>query len=159
MPIFLVFLFLRKMHSGYPTQNDYFWLFFSRKFIDVSISKNIMCDRLLKILSCDWVIEMNVRSVRGRKDSIFRITFFPWCYRGLKKQAENRKTAEIDKRSQDLTSYGDTKKMTNLCHKLRRDGFTKKHTAKQNTLCIKTRQPNKQVDLRQYFATKWIPKP
>ena len=104
-----------------------------------------------------------------------RCDFSSSWYKGLKKEfgwtkvkeTEKRKTAELDEWSRGLTQlhpsalkratvqiWGYEKDEKFLRHWLRRNGFTLKNMAKQNTLYIKTRKSKKKVNLKQYFAAK-----
>ena len=83
------------------------------------------------------------------------------------KEAEKRKIAEVDEWSQGLTQlhssalkratvqiWGYEKDEKFLRQWLRRNGFTLKPIAKQNTLYTRLRKAKKKVNLRQYFAAK-----
>ena len=101
--------------------------------------------------------------------------YSPAWYKGLKKEfgwskiseSEKKKIAELDDWSVGLTEmhpsalkkatkyiWGYEKDREFLRFWLRRNGWTLKHVANQNTLYTKTRTTKKKLNLRQYFAAK-----
>lgn len=101
--LFKMYIFshvLRKIHSGYPFQNVYFWLFFFKKIYRCfNLQKGHLCFKFIVRLSDRHEYSICEREKRFH-DSNHLLSFM---LQRSEEGSENRKTAEIDKWSQDLT--------------------------------------------------------